>query len=167
MTVGAFVCTSEASDAADKPEGWNSDKWATPWPVLRDLEARFGKFDLDPCCEPHTAKAANFYTIDDDGLSKPWFGNVFVNPPYSNVRPWCERAIKATSTSECDQAVMLVPCATDTAWFHEVIWPHADLHFIRGRVRFLGWRGTGIKAPRAPSLVAVYRAPTDPVTSDA
>lgn len=165
--VGAFVCTPEATDVDDKPHGWTSDKWATPWPVLRDLEAKYGAFDLDPCCEPHTAKAPTFYTIEDNGLAKPWFGNVYVNPPFSDVRPWCERAIEATSTSEAKLVVMLLPCATDTGWFHEVVWPHAELHFIRGRVRFLGWRGTPIRAPRAPSLVAVYRAPgSEGVTDD-
>lgn len=158
-SVGPFVCNAETTDGADKPDGWTSDKWATPWPVLRDLEQRFGGFDLDPCCEPHTAKAPTFYTVEDDGLSKPWFGNVFVNPPYSNPRVWCERALEATSTSEAAVVVMLLPCATDTAWFHEIVWPNAELHFIRGRVRFLGWRGTPLPSPRAPSLVAVFRAP--------
>lgn len=159
--VGSFVCTASAIDVVDKPEGWNSDKWATPWPVLNDLAERFGPFDLDPCCEPHTAKATSYYTIDDDGLSKPWFGRVFVNPPYSNVRPWCERALAMTQDGDVDVVVMLLPCATDVGWFHDLVWHHAELHFIRGRVRFLGWRGTPLPSPRAPSLVAVYRRPTD------
>jgi phage N-6-adenine-methyltransferase len=155
--MSGFVCNAPATDTADRPEGWHSDKWATPWPVLTDLERRFGAFDLDPCCEPHTAKAPMFYTVEDDGLSKPWFGNVYVNPPYSNPRAWCERALQATQSGEADTVVMLLPCATDTAWFHEIVWPHAELHFVRGRVRFLGWRGTPLPSPRAPSLVAVFR----------
>ena len=143
---------------SDKPEGWTSDKWATPWPLVLDLEERFGKFDLDPCCEPHTAKAPKFYTIDEDGLSLPWFGRVFVNPPFSKPRPWCDRVLRAVKDGEVETVVMLLPCATDTAWFHDVVWPHAELHFIRGRVRFLGWRGTPIPAPRTPNLIAVFRA---------
>lgn len=152
--------TAPATDIEDRPEGWTSDKWATPWPVLNDLASRFGAFDLDPCCEPHTAKAGAFYTIDDDGLSKPWFGNVYVNPPFSDPRPWCERALRAVESGEAQQVVMLLPCATDTAWFHEVVWPNADLFFIRGRVRFLGWRGTPLPSPRSPSLVAVFKTST-------
>lgn len=147
-----------AMSAIVKPEGWTSDKWATPPSVVSELERRFGAFDLDPCCEPHTAKAPTFYTIDDDGLSKPWFGNVFVNPPYSKPRPWCDRARLATSTGEAQRVVMLLPCSTDTRWFHEAVWPFAELVFWRGRVRFHGWEGTPIPAPKSPSLIAVYTA---------
>ena len=145
------------SNSLDRPPDWTSDKWATPWVVVWDLEARFGRFDLDPCAEEHTAKARSFYTADEDGLSKPWFGNVFVNPPYSDPRPWCERALRATSTSEARQVVMLLPAATDTAWFHEVVLPTAELHFLRRRVKFIGWRLTPIHSPRTPSMVAVFR----------
>lgn len=150
--------TAESTDIADRPVDWTSDKWATPWPLLRELEQRYGTFDLDPCCEPHTAKAPLFYTIEQDGLNQPWFGNVFINPPFSNPRPWCERAAETVRTGETEGVVMLLPCATDTAWFHEVVWPVADLHFIRGRVRFLGWRGTPLPSPRSPNLVAVFGA---------
>lgn len=158
--MGAFVSTAVATDVADRPDGWNSDKWATPWEVLNDLAERFGPFDLDPCCEPHTAKAPTYYTAEDDGLSLPWFGKVFVNPPYSDVRPWLRKAIGTVTSGDVDVVVFLVPCATDTGWFHDLIWPNARLHFIRGRVRFLGWRGTPIPSPRAPSLVAVFTRET-------
>ena len=30
-----------------------------------------------------TVKAKVFYTKDDDGLSKEWWGRVWLNPPYS------------------------------------------------------------------------------------
>jgi site-specific DNA-methyltransferase (adenine-specific) len=143
---------------SEKPEGWTSDKWATPWPIVRDLERDFGRFDLDPCAEPQTAKAPTFYTPDDDGLSRPWFGRVFINPPYSRIAPWCERAVLETTTNTAvSLVVMLVPSATDTGWFHDLVWPYAELRFKRGRIKFLGWRGTPIPAPRSPSLFAIYR----------
>jgi phage N-6-adenine-methyltransferase len=144
-------------DLIDKPEGWTSDKWTTPWPIVNELEQDFGPFDLDPCAEPHTAKAPTYYTIDDNGLTRPWFGRVFINPPYSRIGPWCERAIAETTTpGPVSTVVMLLPVATDTAWFHDLVWPYAELRFKRGRIRFLGWQGTPIPAPRAPSLFAIY-----------
>jgi phage N-6-adenine-methyltransferase len=141
-----------------KPDGWTSDQWATPWPLVREFEAEFGSFDLDPAAESHTAKAPRFYTIEDDGLGRPWFGRVWLNPPYSKPRPWLERAHAATSTGEANLVVALLPASIDTRWFHEAVLPHASLRFVRGRVRFLGWEGTPIPSPKAPSLVAVYRA---------
>jgi phage N-6-adenine-methyltransferase len=144
--------------ASEKPDGWTSDQWATPWDLVRRLESQFGTFDLDPAAQAHTAKAPAFYTIEDDGLSLPWFGRVWVNPPYSRPGPWCARAQEATSTGEADLVVMLLPASIDTAWFHELVLPHAELQFIRGRVRFIGWEGTPISSPKAPSILAVYRS---------
>lgn len=144
--------------AREKPDGWTSDQWATPWEFVRAMEAKYGPFDLDPAAQPHTAKASRFYTIEDDGLTQPWFGRVWLNPPYSKPGPWCERAHLATSTGECDLVVILLPAAIDTGWFHDLVLPHAELDFVRGRVRFIGWEGTPIGAPKAPSIVAVYRA---------
>lgn len=125
--------------------------------MVRGFEAEFGPFALDPASEPHTAKAPSFYTVKDDGLARLWFGRVWLNPPYSKPRPWLERAYEATSTGEADLVVALLPASVDTGWFHEAVLPYAELRFIRGRVRFLGWEGTPIPAPKAPSIVAIYR----------
>lgn len=136
-----------------RPPDWSSDKWATPPELVRDLEAEFGAFDLDPCCEEHTAKAATFYT--DGGLEKPWFGRVFLNPPYSNPRPWLDRAIQAMRDG-CT-VVAVLPASTDTRWFHETVIGHAEIRFLRGRVRWLGWSGTPIGSPKSPTIIAIYR----------
>ena len=149
---------SDGPRAVEKPEGWTSDKWATPWPLVEKLADEFGPFDLDPCAEHHTAKADRYYTMDEDGLQQPWVGRVFVNPPYSNPGPWCLRARQAVDVGEAEVVVMLLPAAVDTRWFHQLVLPYADLRFIQGRVRFLGWEGTPIPSPKSPSLVAIYRA---------
>jgi len=47
----------------DRPEWWNSDHWATPWPMVRELEAEFESFDLDPCCLPDDIGVFAFQVI--------------------------------------------------------------------------------------------------------
>ena len=45
-----------------------------------------GAIDLDPasCAEANEyVKADKFFTIDDDGLSLPWNGRLWLNPPWS------------------------------------------------------------------------------------
>ena len=58
----------------------------------------------------------------------------------------------------CPLVVSLLPGATDTGWFHQaVVAGGAEIRFLRGRVRFLGWDRTPIPSPRRPSLLAIYR----------
>lgn len=140
-----------------KPEWWTSDHWSTPANVVRELEVEFGKFDLDPCCRPETAKAQTFYTPEQDGLSKSWFGRVFLNPPYSKPAPWLRRAIEQTENGNCEIVVSLLPVRTDTRWFHELVKDKATLRFIQGRVKWIGWQGTPIPNPKDPSFFAIYR----------
>lgn len=146
-----------SSDAAQfilrRPPNWTSDKWATPLEFVRQLEMEFGQFDLDPCCEEHTAKASTFYV--EDGLTRPWFGNVFLNPPYSKPRPWLERAYVATHDEDAT-VVALLPVRTDTRWFHEAVLGRAELRFIQGRIHWIGWAGTPIPSPKDPSMLAIF-----------
>lgn len=142
-----------------RPEWWNSDHWATPPELVRELEAEFGKFDLDPCCLPDTAKAPAYFTPEDDGLQQTWYGRVFLNPPYSNPKVWVAKAIEETIACRADLVIALIPCSTDTRWFHTLVKGRAEIRFIRGRVKFLGWERTAIPSPKAPSLFAIYRKP--------
>lgn len=140
-----------------KPENWTSDCWATPLEIVQKLEKEFGVFDLDPCCYPNTAKAKKFYTPAEDGLSQPWLGRVFLNPPYSKPAPWLQKALSETACGNATLVVALLPVSTDTKWFHRFVKDRAQVRFIQGRVRFLGWQGTPIPAPKRPSMFAVYR----------
>lgn len=145
-------------NAVVKPDWWSSDHWATPWPLVRELEREFGAFDLDPCCRAETAKAKASYTPEQNGLALPWFGRVFLNPPYSKPAPWLQRALDTTSTGEARLVVALLPVRTDTRWFHDLVKGRAELRFIRGRIKWLGWQGTPIPNPKDPSMLAIYRA---------
>lgn len=124
---------------------------------MRNLENEFGRFDLDPCCMPRTAKARCFFTPAIDGLAQPWHGRVFLNPPYSKPAPWLEKAAHEVGVGRADLVIALLPASTDTAWFHELVKTRAEVRFLRGRVKFLGWRGTPIGSPKMASMLAIYR----------
>jgi phage N-6-adenine-methyltransferase len=139
-----------------RPEHWTSDEWETPPDLVKWAEEKFGgPFTLDVAATAENTKAPNFYTKEMNGLSLPWTGRVWMNPPYSNIRPWLEKAI--ASREQCEVIVCLLPCATDTKWFHDCILPHFETFFIKGRVRFLGWDRTPIPAPKSPNFFAVLR----------
>ena len=65
-------------------------EWLTP----PELVKKIGTFDLDPCTpinSPFKHATVNF-SILDDGLSKEWFGRVYLNPPYGKgMELWIEK----------------------------------------------------------------------------
>ncbi len=67
----------------------NDDIWTPKW-VFDQLNCQF---DLDVASSPLSTHvpAHHKYTEVDDGLTSPWFGRVWMNPPYSNPTPWVEK----------------------------------------------------------------------------
>ena len=73
--------------------GATSD-WYTPPEIFEALGL---VFDLDPC-SPGLGlcfvPARRIYTEADDGLRQPWFGTVWLNPPFGGRRgqvPWLRK----------------------------------------------------------------------------
>jgi hypothetical protein len=125
---------------------------------METLYSVFGTFDLDPCSPTKDrrkapVKARVRYTVDDDGLSLPWMGRVFVNPPYGrNVQFWVAKARSEVESGNAKSVVAVVPARTDTAWWHDHIASSAHVFFLRGRLRF----GDGQQSAPFPSVVAVW-----------
>ena len=116
-----------------------SDSWATPAKVYADLDAEF-HFNDDPC-------PLNNQPLED-GLAREWGTSVFMNPPYSNPTPWCQKAYKESLRGKV--IVGLLRGDTSTAWFHDWVLGKAELRFVRGRIRF-----NGKPAPFA-SIIAIW-----------
>lgn len=128
-----------------------SDTWLTPPHIIKAL----GRFDLDPCTPPAMPwqTAAKRYTEADDGLTSPWFGRVWLNPPYSR------EAVKwLRKLADHGNGVALVFARTETAWFWETVWNAADaVLFLRGRIHFHHGDGTRASANAgAPSVLVAY-----------
>ncbi len=127
-----------------------TNEWTTPRDLFDELDAEFS-FTLDAASTNENALCADHYTERDDGLSKPWAGSVWLNPPYgSEIGKWMK---KAAETNRGGVTVCLVPARTDTAWWHEYVVGHAtEVRFIRGRLKF---GGSQSGAP-FPSAVVIY-----------
>jgi len=126
--------------------------WATPQAFFDQCAERFGPFDLDVCATPENAKCARFFTETEDGLSKPWSGVCWMNPPYGRaISKWMQKAY--TSSLAGATVVCLVPARTDTVWWHDFA-AKGEVEFIRGRLKFGGSKNS---AP-FPSALVVFRA---------
>ena len=107
-----------------------NDEWLTPPEIL----AALGAFDLDPCApvvRPWDT-AATHYTKQDDGLSKEFFGRVWMNPPFGREAVKWMRKLR-----DHGNGIALIPARTETAMFYETVWGCADaILFMRGRPHF-------------------------------
>ena len=114
-----------------------NNEWYTPAEYIEAARRTMGSIDLDPAsCEVanRVVKAENIYTIDDDGLTQQWYGNIWLNPPYAGelIKQFAEKLV----SSDFEQAIVLVNNATETAWFNTLIEAATAVVFPRGRVRF-------------------------------
>ncbi len=122
-----------------------NDNYSTPEYFRKCLDDEFG-FDLDPC------------PLDEspliDGLVLPWTGNrVFVNPPWSVITPWVQKALKR----DAEIVVMVLPARTDTDWFHSLKDNGAELRLFRKRVNFHRNGEQTQASPTDGTLVAIIR----------
>ena len=128
-----------------------NEEWLTPPEILKEL----GPFDLDPCAPVIRPweMAAQHYTAEENGLSLPWTGFVWANPPYGkHCAVWLERM------AEHDHGIALVFARTETEMFQEHIWPCADaLFFLHGRIHFHYVTGERAKGNcGGPSVLIAY-----------
>lgn len=98
--------------------GTTSDDYWTPKWVFDALGI---EFDLDVACPPggppHTPAKA-WYTQETDGLASPWWGRVWMNPPYSKPTPWVHKFLQHAN------GICLLPMAK-SKWFNE-LWDAAN-----------------------------------------
>ena len=127
-----------------------SDLWETPQDFFDNLDKEF-HFTLDACALPKNAKCKRYYTPEDDGLIQPWNGVVWCNPPYSECAEWAKKCYEESQSGST--VVFLVPSRTDTKWFHQYIYPYAEIRFIKGRLKF----GNSKNSAPFPSMVCIFR----------
>lgn len=110
------------------------DNWETPTYLLDQIRQEFGEF-FDPC-------PAN---PDFDGLAISWKDVNYINPPYN--RKDKEAFIKKSfeESKHGKTCILLLPVSTSTKIFHEIIYPNAEIRFLKGRVKFIGINTKGEK----------------------
>ena len=128
-----------------------TNEWYTPAYITDSL----GNFDLDPCAAVERKRdiATQNYTIKDDGLSQPWSGRVWLNPPYGELtKIWLEKM------SDHRNGVVLIFARTETKMFHQYVWPFANaIFFFEGRIKFLDESGVAsMGSAGAPSCLISY-----------
>jgi ParB family chromosome partitioning protein len=105
-----------------------------------------GGIDCDPASSTtanEIVKASTFYTKDDNGLTRPWRGNIWLNPPYSHplVSDFADAVVSRYEHGEIRQACVLVNNASETKWFQHLLESCSALCIVKGRIKFMGPKG--------------------------
>ncbi|HEU5375521.1 MAG TPA: DNA N-6-adenine-methyltransferase [Ktedonobacteraceae bacterium] len=137
----------------------SGNEWFTPPSIIRAAKEVMGEINLDPAsCVAANAfvQAERFYSKEDNGLLLPWFGNVWLNPPFgrtqqgrgSNLAHFTIKLNSEYQSGNVKQAILLIPTNTATSWFVP-LWDY-PICFPRRRIRFLqpdGQVGQGMSFP--------------------
>ena len=93
-------------------------EWETPQDFFDKLNDVF-RFEYDVCALPENTKCKNFYSPDQNGLTKVWRGTCWMNPPYGReIGRWIKKAYESAKLNGAT-VVCLIPARVDTKWWHD------------------------------------------------
>lgn len=133
-----------------------TDVWLTP-PELIDA---LGPFDLDPCAAPEPrpwpTATVHYTEAEGDGVSRPWAGTVWCNPPYGRATGrWLGRL------AEHGDGIALIVVRPETAAWRDHVWPHASAVLLLGsRLAFHHHDGTRAAANSGSAHALIAYGPT-------
>jgi DNA N-6-adenine-methyltransferase (Dam) len=121
----------------------SGNEWYTPSEFIELARKVMGSIDLDPAsCEKaqKTVKAGAYFTKETDGLAQPWFGRVFLNPPYSKhlITQFIDKLVAELPAIE--QGIVLTDARTDTRWFRKLM-AVSTVCLTYGRIHFINANG--------------------------
>jgi phage N-6-adenine-methyltransferase len=128
-----------------------TEEWETPRYVFESLDAEF-HFQVDVCATSENAKCKVYFDKQVDGLEREWSPfRCWMNPPYGkNISKWMKKAYEESQRGAL--VVCLVPCRTDTRWWHDWAMKAAEIRLVSGRISF----GDKKQSAPFPSCVVIY-----------
>lgn len=107
---------------------------------MEPIRCILGEIELDPASNAEANKivqAQRYFTKQDDGIRQNWYcRRLYLNPPYSNPRPFVEKLVYCVQRGIVSTAILVVNNATDTGWFREAMTAARYVHFPR-RIKFV------------------------------
>jgi len=110
---------AEPPDDDEVEEEQSGDEYYTPEYIIDAARAVLGGIDLDPAsCEraQGVVQAGEYYSREENGLTKTWRGSVWLNPPFSKPSPFVMKMIEEYEAGNVESAIVLTNNSTETRW---------------------------------------------------
>jgi phage N-6-adenine-methyltransferase len=155
------ISVNEAYKKITVHVGQNSgeNEWYTPSNIIELARQTMGSIDLDPATSEianETVKAEEIFTKETNGLDKPWSGNVWLNPPYSQplITEFSKKIVD--ELSNINQACVLVNNATETNWLQNIMSVCNAVCLIKSRIKFIDMNGNASGAPLQGQIILYF-----------
>jgi phage N-6-adenine-methyltransferase len=135
------ICEQEKDGTIRGTEGTGEFERYTPAEYIEAARKALGEIDLDPATSKlaqETVRAVEYFTADDDGLKRDWYGRVWLNPPYHrDLAPkFIDKLVAEVFSGRVTAAIALTNNCTDTEWFSTAMKVCQAICFTRGRIKF-------------------------------
>jgi phage N-6-adenine-methyltransferase len=136
-----------------------SDLWETPQWLFDKLDQEF-HFDCDAAARYENKKCLYHF---NDALTHQWFRSpeygvkleqFYLNPPYSKIAAFMQKAYEEAMKGAT--VVCLIPCRTDTRYWHEYCMKASEIRFIKGRLKFTLNKAEQPYSATFPSCIVVF-----------
>ena len=120
-----------------------ADDWHTPSDLIDLVRDVFGGvIDLDPASHVYankTVRANTFFSKNVNGLIRPWYGNVWLNPPFSEWVNWQAKVLAELERDVVQTLICLAFTRTLTAqYFENLLRASKATAIFHGRIAFQG-----------------------------
>jgi phage N-6-adenine-methyltransferase len=120
---------------------FHDNEWYTPAKYIELARAVLGEIDLDPASNPkaqEVVRAKEFFTAEQDGLTRPWHGRVWLNPPYAQplIGQFIEKLVEERAAGNITAAILLTHNYTSSSWFQKAGEIVDAVCFTRTRIAF-------------------------------
>ena len=135
-----------------------NDEYGTPQDLFEDACKKYNlELDIDYAASETNHVLENYFTKQNDAFNFGWIKDGYLNAPYSKQKEFMHKAYDSHLKHNIN-ILILAYAKTDTKWWHNYVEGIAEVHFIKGRIKFNDSNGVKTKnsAPY-PSCWIIYR----------
>jgi ParB family chromosome partitioning protein len=132
--------TAELFKTAHVSHNSGENEWYTPLDIIELARKTMGSIDLDPASSEEANKIVNakkYFTFKNNGLTKEWPGNVWMNPPFSMIPEFTSKLVDEYTKGNIKQACVISLNGTETQWCQHIMQNCKVVCFPKGRIKFL------------------------------